>query len=105
MENTLKNTLFKRLILIENLLILAISIVTAILCLCDNLVGLPIIIISQLYILYPLILITFAVAFIMKSVDFREFKLNLSMFILNLPLSILSAAIGLSKAAAALESF
>ena len=104
MENTLKNTLFKRLILIENLLILAISIVSAILCLFGNITGFTVLLYSS-YILYPLILITFAVAFIMKSVTFREFKLNLSLFILNLPVSILSAAIGLSKAAAALESF
>ena len=105
MENNFKNTLFKRLILIENCLILAISIVTAILCLCDNLYGLTIIIISQLYILYPLILLTFIVACILKAVNFKDYKLNLALFIVNLPASYLSFIIGFRKFAEGLELF
>ena len=105
MESNFKNLLFKRMILIENCLILAISIVTAILSLCDNLYGLTIIIISHIYILYPLILLTFIVACILKAVKFKDYKLNLALFIVNLPTSYLSFAIGLSKFAEGLELF
>ena len=104
MKNDFKNILFKRVILILNLLIFVASTVSAILCLFDNAVGLTVLLCSS-YVLYPLILITFAAACILKAVNFKDYRLNFVLFIANLPVSFLVLLVCLYKVAEGLQGF
>ncbi len=89
MEKTSKNNLIKKAILLENALLLLATVISSVLFLCGVSVGYSIFMISN-YILYPLILLTFAIGFILKAVEIRSCKLNFILFVTNLAVSFVS---------------
>lgn len=89
MEKITKNELIKKVILLENSLLLLATVISSILFLCGVSAGYTVFTLSNC-ILYPLILLTFAIGFILKAVEMKSSKLNFIFFVTNLALSFAS---------------
>ena len=104
MEKSLKHDLIKKIILIENLLLLLMALMSPVMFFSGFRVGYAICVISS-YVLYPLILITFLTGEILKAIKIRDYKLNLIFFGVNIVLSLASFLVVLYAVARALVDF
>ena len=84
-----KNALIKKIILLENILLLLTTLVSSVLFLCGVSAGYTVFTLSNC-ILYPLILLTFVIGFILKAVEMKSSKLNFIFFVTNLAFSFAS---------------
>lgn len=100
----MKNSLLNKIILFENLILLMLSTVSTILFLCGVSVGYLIFMISS-YVLYPLILLSFGVGFLLKVIEIKESKLDFILFGANLAISFVCLLAMLTELAGALEAF
>ncbi len=104
MEKNLKNDLLKKIILIENIVLLLTTLISTVLFLCGVDAGYSIFMISS-YVLYPVILLSFAIGFILKAIETKDYKLNFALFVSNLAVSFVCLLALLYKFADVLEKF
>ena len=104
MQKVLKNSLFKEIILLENIVLFLSTTISIVLFLCNISVGYSIFLISN-YILYPLILFSFVIGIALKIMKISEYKLELVLFGANLAVSLICFFALLYRFAGVLESF
>ena len=102
----MKNIVLKRLLLIENILLLLATVPSILLLLCNVGVSVGFLIFSiACYIFYPLILLTFLAGLLWKAVEIKNCKGGLILFGINLVTSFIGLLTMLYRVAASLEGF
>ena len=100
----MKSNLFKKGLLIENIVLLLSTIASAIFFFSNISAGYSILVIGP-YVLYPLILLTFLVGLLWKAIKIKSCKSAFILFGVNLAVSLVCQVAILYKIAGALEGF